>query len=245
MAIEFQKTAYSGRFPEFWRGEAKVLPGGFKPAQTIANGTVVRRGTPLCVDFSQRKAYICKAGLVLTGGTTTKPRVAKGNYFAVGDRVSKVGHYGASPTISAIDTSNAAYDVLTLSAAYTGLSADDVLVEASAYGYYPASEGDEGALLVKASGASTGEINAASVTPYNGEGSVAANDYVVLKNAAPLYEPNAVVAADEEFTGKGLPTLDAAYDAVVLYPALTFPIIADWLNGFCMKSNPNILFIKQ
>lgn len=207
MAIEFQKTAYSGRFPEFWRGEAKVLPGGFKPDQTIANGTVVRRGTPLYVDFATRKAYICKSGVVLAGGTTTKPRVAKGNYFAVGDKVSKVGHYGASPSISAIDTSNADYDVLTLSSAYSGLAADDVLVESSEY---------------------TAATQSAEAVP-----------------AAPKYAPNAVLAADEEFNGKGLPTFDAAYDAVVLYPALTFPIVADWLNGFTLKSNPNILFIKQ
>lgn len=207
MAIEFQKTAYSGRFPEFWRGEAKVLPGGFKPDQTIANGTVVRRGTPLYVDFATRKAYICKSGVVLAGGTTTKPRVAKGNYFAVGDKVSKVGHYGASPSISAIDTSNADYDVLTLSSAYSGLAADDVLVESSEY---------------------TAATQSAEAVP-----------------AAPKYAPNAVLAADEEFNGKGLPTFDAAYDAVVLYPALSFPIVADWLNGFTLKSNPNILFIKQ
>lgn len=207
MAIEFQKTAYSGRFPEFWRGEAKVLPGGFKPDQTIANGTVVRRGTPLYVDFATRKAYICKSGVVLAGGTTTKPRVAKGNYFAVGDKVSKVGHYGASPSISAIDTSNAGYDVLTLSSDYSGLAADDVLVESSEY---------------------TAATQSAEAVP-----------------AAPKYAPNAVLAADEEFNGKGLPTFDAAYDAVVLYPALSFPIVADWLNGFTLKSNPNILFIKQ
>lgn len=245
MAIEFQKTAYSGRFPEFWRGEAKVLPGGFKPDQTIANGTVVRRGTPLYVDFATRKAYICKTALVVSGGTTTKPRVAKGHYLAVGDVVSKVGHYGASRTVSAIDTSNADYDVVTLNSAYTGLAADDVLVEASAYGYYPCESTDEGALLVKASGASTGEINASSVTPYNGDGNVAAGDYVILRNSAPLYAPNVVLAADEEFTGKGLPTFDAAYDVVVLYPALAFPVLDEWLNGFTMKSNPNILFIKQ
>ncbi len=230
MAIEFQKTAYSGRFPEFWRGEAKVLPGGFKPDQTIANGTVVRRGTPLYVDFATRKAYICKSGIVLAGGTTTKPRVAKGNYFAVGDKVSKVGHYGASPSISAIDTSNADYDVLTLSSAYSGLAADDVLVESSEY---------------------TAATQSAEAVPAADDVLVESSEYTAATQsaeavpAAPKYAPNAVLAADEEFNGKGLPTFDAAYDAVVLYPALSFPIVADWLNGFTLKSNPNILFIKQ
>lgn len=46
-------------------------------------------------------------------------------------------------------------------------------------GYFPASSTDEGALQVKASGASTGQINQAEVTPYFGEGTPAADSYVV------------------------------------------------------------------
>ena len=66
--------------------------------------------------------------------------------------------------------------------------------------------------------------------------------------AAPLYTPNMVVGAVKEFTGKGLPTIDAAYEAVVLYPSLNFPLLEDWLinpGKVCLKANPNILFIKQ
>jgi hypothetical protein len=57
-----------------------------------------------------------------------------------------------------------------------------------------------------------------------------------------------VVGAAKEFTGKGLPTIDAAYEAVVLYPSLNFPLLEDWLinpGKVCLKANPNILFIKQ
>ena len=54
-----------------------------------------------------------------------------------------------------------------------------------------------------------------------------------------------VVGAVKEFNGKGLPTIDAAYEAVVLYPSLSCPILDEWKNGVCLKSNPNILFIKQ
>ena len=66
--------------------------------------------------------------------------------------------------------------------------------------------------------------------------------------AAPRYTPNMVVGAAKEFTGKGLPTIDAAYEAVVLYPSLNFPLLEDWLinpGKVCLKANPNILFIKQ
>ena len=133
MAINFAKTTYAGRTPAIWRGECKVLPGGFKPKNTISNGAVILRGAPVCVDFDSMEAAVIKCVKVLSGGTTSKPRVAKGHYFAPTDVVMKVGKTDASPTISSIDTSNADYDVLNLSAAITGLAADDVLVEATPY----------------------------------------------------------------------------------------------------------------
>lgn len=194
MAIEFKKTTHSGHVPEIWRGEAKILPAGFKPANALEVGMVLHRGTPVFVDFENRSAAICKAAKVLAGGTTSAPRVAKGLYFAVGDKVSKVG--GASATIKSVDRSNSEYDVLTLSAAITGLAENDVLVESETDG-------------------------------------------------AAKYAPNAVVGAVLEVNGKGIPTIDVAYEAVVLYPSLATEILKDWLNGFCLKSNPNILFIKQ
>ena len=194
MAIEFKKTAHSGHMPEIWRGEAKILPAGFKPANTLVAGMVLHRGTPVFVDFENRSAAVCKAAKVLSGGTTSAPRVAKGHYFAVGDKVSKLG--GGSATIKSIDASNAEYDVLTLSAAITGLAAEDTLVESEADG-------------------------------------------------AAKYAPNAVVGAVLEVKENMIPTIDVAYEAVVLYPSLATPVLADWLNGFCLKSNPNILFIKQ
>lgn len=200
MAIEFKRTKVAGHFPEIWRGECRILPGGFKPVQSFANGTVLHRGTPLYVDFEGMTAAVCKTATVLSGGTTTAPRIAKGHLFAVGDVVTKYGDGSATPTISEIDTSNEDYDVLTLSAEYTGLEADDVLVESAA---------------------------------------------VESGTASAKYVPNAVVGAVKEFDGKGIPTIDAAYEAVVLYPSLACPVLDDWKQGICLKSNPNILFIKQ
>lgn len=245
MAIEFKKTAVSGHFPEIWRGECKMLPGGFKPKNTIANGTVLHRGVLCEVNFEEMSAAVIKLAKVLNGGTTTKPRIAKGHLFAVGDVVAKYGRDNKSVTVSAIDTSNAEYDTLTLSAAITGLSQNDVLIESADYGYVDAESGDEGALKIVASEPSDGQIALASVTPYLGEKTLAANDYVKLQKSEAKYTPNMVVGAVKEFNGKGLPTIDAAYEAVVLYPSLGFPVLSDWLNGVCLKYNPNILFIKQ
>lgn len=200
MAIEFKKTAVSGRFPEIWRGECKMLPGGFKPLQNFAVGTVLRRAALLEVNFENMTAAVIKLADVLEGGTTKNVRVAKGHYFAVGDVITKIGDGKLTPSISSIYTSNVDYDVLVLSAAYTGLAKGDTIVESSA---------------------------------------------VESGDATSKYTPNMIVGADKEFNGKGIPAIDAAFEAVVLYPSLSFTIPAEWLNGPCLKSNPNILFIKQ
>ncbi len=210
MAIDFKKSQMQGHMPEIWRGECKILPGGFKPVQNFPVGTVLHRGTPIFVDFEAMSAAVCKTAKVLAGGTTTAPRVAKGHYFVVGDVVMKLGVTDKSPIIKSIDTANADYDVITFQSAIAGLADGDILVEASEY---KAAAGEEEAVP-----------------------------------AAPLYTPNMVVGAVKEFTGKGLPTIDAAYEAVVLYPSLNFPLLEDWLinpGKVCLKANPNILFIKQ
>jgi hypothetical protein len=203
MAITFEKQSFGGRFPEIWRGECKMLPGGFKPTQEFAPGTVVRRATPVFVNFDEMSATVCKVASVLDGGTTTKVRVPKGHYFTKGDNVFK---YGAEApelvTVKEVDRTNSAYDVLMLSKDITDIAKDDVLVEGKSV------EGET--QTVKA-----------------------------------VCEPNMVVGADKQFDGKGLPTLDAAFEAVVLYPSLQFPILKEWLQGVALKNNPNIIFIKQ
>lgn len=203
MAITFEKQSFGGRFPEIWRGECKMLPGGFKPTQEFAPGTVVRRATPVFVNFDEMSATVCKVASVLDGGTTTKVRVPKGHYFTKGDNVFKYGDAApALVTVNEVDRTNSAYDVLTLSKAITGIAKDDVLVEGKSV------EGE---------------------TP----------------TVKAVCEPNMVVGADKQFDGKGLPTLDAAFEAVVLYPSLQFPVLKEWLQGVALKNNPNIIFIKQ
>lgn len=204
MAIEFKRNVYEGRSPEFWRGEAKILPGGFKPVQSFATGTLVRRGTPVYVDFANHTAAVCKTAKVIKGGTTKSPRVTKGTLIAVGDVITKYGDGASTPSVTAVDTTTSTeYDVLTLSAAITGLTEGDILVESEA-----AAEGS---------------------------------------TATAKYTPNNVIGADKLFDGKGLPTLDVAYDAVVLIPSMVCPIPDDWTlgGGYCLKNNPTIKFIYQ
>jgi hypothetical protein len=206
MAIEFKKEAVSGAYPEIWRGECKILPGGFKPLQEFSVGTVLRRATPIFVDFDTMSAAVCKTAKVV-GGTAASPRVAKGHYFEKGDTVTKYDDGSASPTIKAIDKSNTDYDVLTLSASIKDLTTDDIIVESTEY-------------------------------------TAAAGDVAEAK-AEPKYTPNMVVGSVTEFNGRGIPTIDAAFEAVVLTPALSTPVLAEWLNGVFLKNNPNIIFIKQ
>ena len=135
MAISFATTKYEGNFDALWRGECEVLPGGFKAKNDLNTGDVIKRGHPLYVDFANMEAAVVKAALVVTGGSTSAPRVKKGHHFYVGDKVVlATSGTDTGVTISAINTSNADYDVITLSSAITALTADDILQEADKSG---------------------------------------------------------------------------------------------------------------
>lgn len=242
MGIQFKTKTYDGNIEVFWREDRKVLPNGFQLKQEFADGTIIPKGTfgQILLDDSNKFA-VCKVAKVVTGGTTTKIRVEKGSLFQAGDVVMKVGKSDSSPAISSIDKSNEGYDVITVASGITGVTAGDILQEADAYGYYDAESTDEGALKVVASGATDGQINLASVTPYNGSKTLAANDYVVLKSAGDKYVPNAVVEADLKIDStKGVTCIDLAHEAFVLKGRVVTS--ADWFDegSFCLKKNPNI-----
>lgn len=131
MGVKFEGKSYAGNMPVFWRGEAKILPGGYKLLQTFPKGTVIPKGTPLHIVIGTLTAAVSKYAKVVDGGTTAKPRVPKGTLFQINDIVMKEGET-TGVTISSIDTSNADYDVLTLSPAISKLEANDVLIEATA-----------------------------------------------------------------------------------------------------------------
>lgn len=197
MGVKFEGKSYAGNMPVFWRGEAKILPGGYKLSQTFPKGTVIPKGTPLHIAIGTLTAAVSKYAKVVSGGTAAKPIVPKGTLFQINDIVMKEGGT-TGVTVSSIDTSNADYDVLTLSSAISGLMADDVLIEATA-----------------------------------------------TSSSAAKYEPNAVVGEDTEpLAGSDQDTVSAAYDAVVLL-GYTAQLPASWMQGICMKNNPNIIYVKQ
>lgn len=134
MAIEFNRTAVPAAKEPFWRKEVKMLPGGFSMNNTFPVGSVIRKSSPIYVDFATMSAAVVKVGKVLTGGTTNAPRVAKGHNFVVGDLVMKIGVTGKAVTVSSIDRTNSAYDVITFSSALTGVAAGDFVQEAVADG---------------------------------------------------------------------------------------------------------------
>lgn len=133
MAVTFDRIKYTGRKQAFWRGEAKILPAGFHVNNTIAVGTLVKRGAFIALDHDTLSCGLVKVGEVITGGTATKPRVAKDNYFAVGDTVFAVGGT-ATAVIKSIDATHSDYDVITFDSALTGLAAGAFLVEADTTG---------------------------------------------------------------------------------------------------------------
>ena len=205
MAIEFKRTKYKGGSPVFWRGNREALPGDFTLKGTYPEGTLLKEGTPIKLDFANMECKICKSALVVTGGTTSAPRVVKGSMFQVGDTVKigksnstiksidttnadKIGE--SNSTIKSIDTTNADYDVLTFTAAVTGAT--------------------QGATLLS-------------------------DDDL----------PDAVIETTKEYTTKhGFPVVSAAYGARILKD-VAYPVPEAWLEGYSLKNNHEIKYIRQ
>lgn len=110
------------------------------------NGGYLYKGCPMFVETvsSERYARPVKTAVVVTGGTTSAPRVSKNHLFKVGDFVYVSGD---AVTINSIDVSNVDYDVLTLSAACTGATANAYLLQAVAAGASPTLKYTANALL--------------------------------------------------------------------------------------------------
>lgn len=104
------------------------LAGGFNLEDNdIAEGAYVPVLAPLSVDFKTRIAKVSKAVKATENIDNTTLKIQKGSLVKKGMHIGN-GTKGA--TISAIDTTNANYDTLTLSATIDGVKAGDVLFEA-------------------------------------------------------------------------------------------------------------------
>lgn len=105
---------------------------------TTKNDGLLIKGAPVYLDFATKKVHVVKAATVITGGTTTAPRVNKNHLFKVGD----FGYVsGTAVTITAIDATNAAYDVITFDAPCVGAAADAIILEAGSAGVAGSSAG--------------------------------------------------------------------------------------------------------
>lgn len=139
--------------------EAKAdrAAGGFTLVSSVLSAlTYVLKGAPLAVDYTTRVANVIKTATVITGGNATTTRISKGSAFLVGDVVSQtVGAIAVA--ITAIDTANAAYDVLTHLTVTTAFTAGNVIFEADAVGA-------TSAYLYTANALSSDNVNVATST---------------------------------------------------------------------------------
>ena len=140
MAKDLEILAAPSVDPQIWKHELQHTDGQGGGQLSITNlsaGIKFKKGALINFDFTTKEVNPVKNALVVAGGTTSAPRVTKKHLFKVGDFVYVSGD---AVTINAINTSNSAYDVLTLSAACTGATAGAIIVQALAAGATPAAK---------------------------------------------------------------------------------------------------------
>lgn len=147
MGLHLKKeSAKSGKV--IFQKVLETARGGFTlDTSGLTEGDTVAAGTPVQFDETTRKAKVLKTAKVYenAGAAATQYKVEKGHNLAVGDKVGKtVG--GAAYAITAIDTSNADYDVITVGTTIGAATAGDALFQSSASG------ATAGALNVSANG---------------------------------------------------------------------------------------------
>lgn len=117
-----------------WQGHGKdiqLAQGGFALGATgLPSGTIIPAGTPMIYDEAARTAIIGSGGGTLEAAAAANPvtyRLNKGSTIKVGDNIALTIGGDAHP-VTAIDTSNAAYDVYTV-----GTTIGNAAVGASVY----------------------------------------------------------------------------------------------------------------
>lgn len=134
--MHYAVTPKDAPFLELWQEKTvHVLSGGFN-IQNFASFAVLGKlpkGIPLAVDFKNHTATPVK-GVVLNsalGASDTTAQVKKNGLFAVGDFI---GTGTKAVQITAINTDNAAYNVITLSEAIGAVANGGVLFSATEAG---------------------------------------------------------------------------------------------------------------
>lgn len=131
------KTTLNSGVPVYQQRHETAQGGFVLDHSTLTVGDTVKAGQPVGYNEATRKANVVKVAKVYenAGSSATVIKVYKGHHFKVGDYIAKtVG--SAAYAITAIDTSNAAYDSITVGTTLgVALTADtDVLFQSSATG---------------------------------------------------------------------------------------------------------------
>ncbi|GAO43790.1 hypothetical protein [Flavihumibacter petaseus] len=147
-----KESAQSGKV--IFQKVLETARGGFTlDPSGLSEGNVIPAGTPISFDETTRKARILKTAKVYetAGGSATTYKVEKGHLLKVGEYAgATVG--GPAYAITAIDTSNSAYDTITVGTTIGAASAGAALFQSSATGASSA------ALMVTAKGLSWDDV---------------------------------------------------------------------------------------
>lgn len=139
--LGLKRNLATGSIP-VWQGIAKdiqLVQGGFLLDQTgLSQGEVVLAGTPVVFNEALRTCTFLRTATVqaVAGGTATAYRVKKGSTLNVGDNLANAtaGVGGKAYPILTIDTTNAAYDELTVGTSAGAAAVGDTLYASTATG---------------------------------------------------------------------------------------------------------------
>jgi hypothetical protein len=134
--IGFERRTATGRIPVFGPN-AETATGGYLLVMAgLTKDTVLVAGTPLVLDDVNRTATVLHTAVAKAnaGGAATTYQVAKGHTFQVGDYMASGATGGKAYAITAIDTSNSAYDTLTVGTSIGAVTAGDLLFASTATG---------------------------------------------------------------------------------------------------------------
>lgn len=139
MSLALTRTYGASQIP-VWQGIGKdiqLLQGGVALATTgLPADTVIPAGTPVVYDEVNRTATILGTAVAqaTAGGTATDYLVLKGHTLKVGDYLASGAAGGKAYAITAINTSNSAYDTVTVGTTIGAVTAGDLLYASTATG---------------------------------------------------------------------------------------------------------------
>lgn len=128
-------SAQSGKV--IWQKVLETVRGGFTlDTSGLTIGATIPAGTPVEYNEQTRKAKVLKTARVVTttGASPTQYQVEKGHDLKVGNYLGNKTTGSAAYAITAIDTSNANYDVVTVGTTIGAASEGDALYVSTATG---------------------------------------------------------------------------------------------------------------